>query len=112
MAKQQGWIYVDHRASPGLTPDQALLNGYDPNLVKEGKVFEQDTFTCSRCRGIVIKNSLRTRERGHCQKCNHFICDYCTYQMSLPDYVHTPFEVKVAKILEYQTPNPLKGNVI
>jgi len=88
--KQMGYLMVDHRASPGLPKEVARKVGYDPDLCGEGKVFEADTLSCSHCRGSVVKNPFRTRERPHCTKCDHYICDGCAYLASQPDYVHTP----------------------
>lgn len=88
-----GYLMVDHRASPGLPEDVARAVGYDPKLCVEGKIFEADTLTCSHCKGVVVKNPLRTRERHSCLKCgNHFICDGCAFRATLPDYSHTPFD--------------------
>lgn len=104
MAKQMGYLTVDHRASPGLPEDIARLAGYDPALCREGKFFEADTLTCSHCRGVIVKNPNRTRERHYCAKCSgHYICDGCAYLASQPDYVHTPFE----KIVEEVKKNPI-----
>lgn len=91
--KQMGYLMVDHRASPGLSEDEARQAGYDPALCKEGKLFEADTLTCSHCKSAVVKNPLRTRARNTCAKCSgHYICDGCAYLATLPDYTHTPFD--------------------
>jgi hypothetical protein len=92
--KQQcGYLTVDHRASPGIPADIARLVGYDPTLVGEGKFYEADTLSCRHCRGVVVKNPLRTRERHKCFKCGGlYVCDGCAYLATLPDYDHTPFE--------------------
>jgi len=39
MAKQMGFLTVDHRASPGLPEDVARWAGYDPNPSTTGVVF-------------------------------------------------------------------------
>jgi len=66
---------IDHRASPGL-PDEAM----NPNLpYRAGKgLLETSTYTCGHCPQIVMMNPLRTRERGYCRKCDHYICDRCS----------------------------------
>ena len=96
MAKQQGYLFIDHRASPGLPEDVARAAGYDPALCREGKVYRQESLTCRHCRGVVVKNPFRTRDRASCAKCGgEYICDACHFQSTLPDYVHTPFEKMV-----------------
>ena len=88
--KQMGYLMVDHRASPGLTTQEALTAGYDPRLSGEGKVYEADTMTCAHCKNVVIKNPLRTRDRPHCYQCDHYICDICAVKAMTED-VHMPF---------------------
>jgi hypothetical protein len=103
MAKQMGYLFVDHRASPGLPEDIARQVGYVPELCKEGKLFEADTLTCAHCKGVVVKNPFRTRDRNYCVKCSgHYICDGCAYLASQPDYVHIAFE-KVVEDIKKQT---------
>lgn len=92
---QEGYLMVDHRASPGLTIEEARLSGFDPTQCGEGKLFETATLTCAHCKIVVVKSPLRTRARPHCFKCNHYICDFCDFQTTLSGYVHTPFEKKV-----------------
>lgn len=98
-----GEIIIDHRASPGLPEDIARAAGYDPKLCREGKVYEAATLTCSHCRGTVVKNIFRTRDRHYCQKCSgHYICDGCAFEATLPDYTHTPFEKKAQLIIHQE----------
>ena len=92
--KQMGYLFVDHRASPGFTAEEAHILGYGSSMAGP-KVIEVDTMTCSHCKGVVVPNPLRQRERGLCKHCMHYVCDGCAYLMTLPDYVHAPFEAKV-----------------
>jgi hypothetical protein len=95
MRKQMGYLLVDHSASPGLPEAVARSAGYDPVWCREGKRFETATLTCSHCQSCVVPNHFRIRERAHCMKCNHYICDACHYLTTLPDYVHFPFAAVV-----------------
>lgn len=93
MGQREGYVLIDHRNSPGIPEDVAHKIGYDPKQVGPGKMFEGGTLTCSHCKGVVVKNPLRTRERASCFKCGyHYICDGCATAMNDPDYSHTPFE--------------------
>lgn len=85
---KEGYILIDHRASPGLTLEQAQALNLPYDQVKEGAIFETASLTCAHCRNAVLKNPLRTRERAHCHKCNHYICDNCEYLSRQPDYQH------------------------
>lgn len=91
----EGYLMVDHRASPGIPADLALKMGRDPKLCGEGKLFEAATLTCSHCTNVVVKNPLRVRERGFCAKCNGFVCDGCHAAMHLPEYTHKGFKALV-----------------
>lgn len=86
--KNEGFVMVDHRASPGIPAELAPKFGYHPSQVKEGALFEAAMFGCPHCGTQVVKNPMRIRERGHCFKCNDVICDACTVIMRMPDYVH------------------------
>jgi hypothetical protein len=83
-----GELEVDHRASPGLTENQALRLNYDPKLCGEGKIMRTATLGCPHCGSVVVINPLRTRERAHCMRCCRYICDWCKAAMDDPDYTH------------------------
>lgn len=69
-----GYLTIDHRDSPGLTPaDVAHVPG--AIAVPGGQQFESDAFVCCHCQTVVVKNPGRTRPRGYCAKCDHVICD-------------------------------------
>lgn len=94
--QREGYLLVDHRASPGIPADIALQLGYVPDMVREGKILEAATITCVHCKTVVMKNPMRTRERASCMKCGgKYICDGCGFEAWLPGYDHTPFEKKV-----------------
>lgn len=94
-SSKEGYLFVDHRASPGLDAEMARRIGYEPEFVKEGKLYEQATLTCCHCTTVVIKNLLRTRPRENCAKCgNSYVCDWCYAEMQHPDYVHNPMTKK------------------
>lgn len=43
----------------------------------DGTQLEADTSTCSHCQRVVVLNSDRSRPRGYCRKCDHYVCDQC-----------------------------------
>lgn len=65
----EGLLTVDHRQA------EAGISGDIP--VGAGQMKEMPTITCSHCQRVVIVNSMRTRERGYCPKCDHYVCDEC-----------------------------------
>jgi hypothetical protein len=99
--KKEGYLFVDHSASPGLPEDVARAAGYDPVSCREGKKYETATLTCAHCRVSVVKNPFRQRERYSCFKCGyHYICDFCAAESRKADYDHAPFEKLVANGLK------------
>lgn len=75
LKRHEGYLFVDHRASPGLPDDMALSMGL-PVGGGQG-LLEAATYTCSHCNRVVIIEPKRTRERAYCPKCDHLICDRC-----------------------------------
>jgi hypothetical protein len=83
-----GELMVDHRASPGFTPEQARQRGYPAELVGEGKQMHAPTLGCPHCGSHVVLNPLRKRPRAHCMQCNQYICDICDAVRYETGYVH------------------------
>lgn len=71
---QEGYLLIDHRNSPGVPRDLMRQAGLDL-AGAPGAVFESATITCCHCNTVVILNPLRTRPRGHCRKCDKYVCD-------------------------------------
>lgn len=97
--RQEGYLFVDHRASPGLSTEQAERMGVDPKLVREGGVFEAATKRCCHCGRVVIINPCRQRERAICFTCHEYVCDECAIVMREPGYQHHSFD-RVVELLQ------------
>ncbi len=94
--RQQGWMQVDN-GGPCLTEAQARALNLPLDYARRS-VVEVDLMHCRHCGGAVIKNPDRVRARGHCVKCDWFVCDPCAFAMSCPDYVHETFMQKADKL--------------
>lgn len=76
---QEGWFFLDNRHGPAHTHEQAVAfkrqTGQD--LIGAGLrgTLESATITCSHCQRTVVLNPDRSRPRGFCSKCDHYICD-------------------------------------
>jgi len=92
----EGYLMIDHRFSPGLTEAEAVAAGL-PKEAGKG-LYECPTFTCSHCERIVIMNPSRTRERGYCRKCDHYVCDECEAKR-VATGVCRPYKAVVAEAL-------------
>jgi hypothetical protein len=88
LKRHEGWLMIDHRASPGIPPDVAVKLGFLPEEVEEGALFEGATITCKHCATAYTKNPRRIRPRGYCKACDHYVCDECDGLMQKADYVH------------------------
>lgn len=55
---REGYLLIDNRASGGIMTEVAVI-------------------TCGHCHQQLIVNPLRIRVRGHCLKCDHYLCDRC-----------------------------------
>lgn len=62
----EGYLLIDHRAGGGLD-----------GPLRAGTMFESATVTCSHCQTQVVLRPDRSRERGYCPKCDHYVCDGC-----------------------------------
>lgn len=71
----EGYLFVDHRESPGLPEEMAIAAGRPVSSAKG--IFEAPTYTCNHCQAVVVINPNRTRDREWCSKCDHHICDAC-----------------------------------
>jgi hypothetical protein len=106
--KNEGFLLIDHQASPGLTPADfrkagitgAYLRslGLDPAEFGPGKRLERATRRCCHCGNQVFLNPQRVRERYFCRTCpkgHDYVCDRpeCHYDCA-------PFRKKVEKLLE------------
>lgn len=99
LKRHEGWLLIDHSASPGIPAEIARKIGLNPNEVAEGKKLEAATITCRHCGGAFIKNPKRTRPRPYCRLCDHYICDVCDYERSQGGYVHRNIFSKVDSVL-------------
>lgn len=88
LKRHEGWLFLDHSASPGIPAEVARKIGLDPKLVAEGKKAEMATLSCAHCPGTWLPRFERKRERYHCRICDHYICDTCKAESILPGYIH------------------------
>jgi hypothetical protein len=64
---QEGYFLVDHRA--------VAAPRFECGPAPGGATFESATITCSHCNVVVVLNPDRTRARGYCSRCDHYVCD-------------------------------------
>lgn len=76
--QREGVVLIDHRNSPGISPEFIAKNNLDAPAVGAGQTFESAVSVCHHCQRDVILNPNRSRERGWCWNCDHYICDDCT----------------------------------
>ena len=95
----EGYLMIDHRASPGISEAMARQTGLPSRGVREGGFLEIKTKSCRHCGTVSVLNPERTRERHSCLKCgNEYICDVCAAHTAQPNYVHRSF-VQIADMV-------------
>ena len=74
----EGYMLIDHRFSPGL-PEGTCIPGLPDSYItaKPGQALEMAIIVCRHCQTEIIKNPERSRPRGYCTSCDHYICDAC-----------------------------------
>lgn len=73
-----GYLLIDHSNSPGIPDDLAQKWAKMGAInVPANTKFEADTWLCSHCQKVVVKNPKRTRPREVCRKCMRICCDSC-----------------------------------
>lgn len=75
MKPREGYLLIDHRNSPGVSPECVRASGLPTVAVGAGQALESATISCAHCNTIVILNPDRTRPRGYCRKCDAYVCD-------------------------------------
>lgn len=94
---------IDHRAGPGITEEFACkLNPNEPLIAPAGKVTEFATQTCAHCSIPQIMNPRRKRPRGHCSKCDAYVCDLCA-----KIGICRPIAQVIDELLSGKTPVPI-----
>jgi hypothetical protein len=103
----EGYFLLDHRNSPGV-PDSILV---PQGLVKGAGqgTFESSTFTCSHCESVVVLNPDRSRPRGYCPKCDHYVCDECEAKRFASGGACYPYKAMCQDILELIDKSPFPG---
>ncbi len=85
---REGYLVIDHRASPGTNWEPG--SGFPS--VPEGQLFETRTLSCPHCGCCVVVNMDRTRQRPHCHSCDHYICDICAIEYKVSGVCRTYIE--------------------
>jgi hypothetical protein len=79
---RESYVEIDHRESPGITPEQAAKVG-SKLAVGAGQRFQSAVRRCPHCHYMIILNPGRTRPRGYCWSCDFDICDRCSLLQKL-----------------------------
>lgn len=89
----EGYVLIDNRNSPGV-PDSVVVPQGLP--VGSGRgLFESASITCSHCEAIVVLNPDRSRSRGYCPKCDHYVCDACEAVRALSGGACYPYKARI-----------------
>lgn len=73
----EGYLLIDNSHAPGVSEAMARASGKSVMGAGINGKYEAGILTCSHCQVQMPVNPLRTRERGYCRKCDHYLCDTC-----------------------------------
>jgi hypothetical protein len=82
----EGYLQIDHRASPGTT------------LVPSGMNYESATATCKHCTIPITLDPRRTKPKEYCPQCDGYICSVCSLEKKQPGYIHMSYSAKADEI--------------
>lgn len=80
LRSRENYVLIDHRDSPGVPEAMEVAIGLKPGSTR-GK-FECAVATCGHCQTQIMLRPDRSRERGYCRRCDHYICDGCNAVMA------------------------------
>ncbi len=95
----EGYLMIDHRESPGITPEQAAAGPPGTIPVGKGMLFQAPTVNCSHCTRLIVLNPARIRDRAYCPKCDYYICDACE-AVRVQTGVCKPFKQVIAEFVD------------
>lgn len=107
---QHGTVTLDHRNSPGITAadvERLRLLGHNVPLAPEGSYLEFKTKACGRCGTVVFLNPDRVRERGHCYRCDKYLCDPCEATQECRNGTCLPIQARADIVVGSDKPLPL-----
>lgn len=94
-SRREGYLLIDHRNSPGVSPEYLRSAGLDPNMAVEGgATLEAATMQCRHCQRTIVRRVERARARHYCSACDGYICDDCELHRKLT-LTCTPFTKKL-----------------
>ncbi len=73
----EAYVLIDHRNSPGITPEFLRANKIDAPAVGSGQTFESAMDICHGCGTQIILNPNRSRPREWCMQHDAYLCDGC-----------------------------------
>ena len=99
LQRHDGYFMLDNRESPGVPDALMVAQGLPTGSGKH--FFESACITCSHCERVVVLNPDRSRERGYCPKCDHYVCDQCETARVASGGACYPFKAMVQDLLEH-----------
>lgn len=96
---QEAYLLIDHRASPGITPEFMRENNLPGPAVGEGSFLESAMFVCKHCHGDVIILDRR-EDTAWCRDCDAYICDNCAKSEAVRIVLGLPHKTMQQKLIE------------
>ena len=81
----EGYLEINHKESPGITPELAAKIGRGTIPVGAGQTLKAATYKCPYCEWLIVRNPARERPRNYDPKTDRYICDNCSLRRKLGD---------------------------
>jgi hypothetical protein len=94
----EAYILIDHRNSPGISPEFMRANRLNGPAVGSGKTLETAMIVCHACGCDVIINPKRTRVRPWCRVHDAYLCDNCDANRAAAGGVCVPLAQKIEQL--------------
>lgn len=102
----EGYLFIDHRDSPGVPDEIAVPGGFSSGALGPGKIFECATYTCSHCERVENIDPKRPNGAAYlCRGCGHLLCDRCGKE-KVRTGICRPFKALVSEFLEAADRHP------
>ena len=95
---QEGVLLIDHRNSPGITPEFMRANNLDGPAVGAGITYETAIVVCHGCQGDIVLNPNRSRERAWCMSHDAYLCDNCDARRAAAGGTCIPLRQKLEEL--------------
>jgi hypothetical protein len=103
--KSEAEGYLEINTGAGLSAEDAAKGPPGTMPIPADKKIQLATLKCTHCPKGIVFNPFRSRPRGYCRACDHYICDECAVVMKVNGGNCVPYK----KLTEITLNQMMKG---